>query len=224
MEVAGVDGCRGGWVVVRVAVDAGPPWTGRVGRVGTLDGVVAEARAGALAVVGVDMPMGLPVDGPRASDRLLRARLGVRRSSVFPTPPRAALGATDFADALARARAATGRGISLQAFHLLAKIRELDGLIDPGLQERVVEVHPESSFAALAGAPLASTKRRAAGRAERRALLVPWFAGVAERADDDELDAHGAAWTAARVALGTADWVGDPEERDARGMRMLVAV
>jgi len=40
--------------------------------------------------VGVDIPIGLPSKGVRAADAAARAFVGPRRSSVFPTPSRAA--------------------------------------------------------------------------------------------------------------------------------------
>jgi predicted RNase H-like nuclease len=228
-RVAGVDGCRGGWAVVEVALRRGAP--SRVARVDSIGPLVARARRGELAAVGIDMPIGLPDGDRRAADVEARARLGTRRSSVFPTPARAVLGASDYPDALARSRAATGRGLSRQAFHLLGRIAEVDRAVRPADQRRVVEVHPESCFAVLAGAPLAEPKRSAAGRAARLALLVPHFPDVADHvghrpagvAVDDLLDAFAVAWTARRVARGRAERLGDGA-LDARGLRMEIVV
>lgn len=226
LKVAGVDGCRGGWVVVTAPITGGPS---TVERVEVLDSLIERVRAGAVAAAGIDMPIGLPSHTRRASDAALRVHLGARRSSVFPTPPRAVLDAVDYRDALARARDATGVGMSKQAWNLVGKIRELDALMTPELQPRVSEAHPESSFAELAGNPLATHKRTRRGREERTRWLLPSFADVTEHLDRhvaiaaDVLDAFAAAWTARRIADGTARWFGD-DERDARGLRMTVAV
>ncbi len=228
-RVAGVDGCRGGWVVVSAPVRRGGDST--VTLETAVADVVDRARHGELAVVGIDMPIGLPVDGDRAADRAARARLGPRRSSVFPTPARSVLGATDYADALDRSRAATGRGLSRQSFHLLPKIAELDAAVRPDDQRRVLEVHPESCFAALAGAPLPTAKRTGEGRITRVGLLLPHFPDVADHlagrpagvAADDLLDAFAVAWTARRAARGVAERLGDGA-RDARGLRMEIVV
>ena len=104
--VAGVDGCRAGWVLAAVPRDGRGP--SQVLVVPDLAYVVAELEAGRLDAVAVDIPIGLPIRGPRAADVLARARLGPRRNSVFPAPARAVLGATDYADACARSRAVCG--------------------------------------------------------------------------------------------------------------------
>src|SRR5437870_3658001 len=82
-RLAGVDGCRLGWVV---ATDDG------VEVVPALDDVLVQCDA-----VGIDIPIGLPDAGPRACDVEARRRLGPRRSSVFPAPRRALLPCRDWA-------------------------------------------------------------------------------------------------------------------------------
>lgn len=80
-----MDGCPAGWVAVE---SDGRAWSARVFRsFGELLAAYPEAAA-----VGVDMPIGLAEEGPRACDGLARARLGPRRSSVFPAPSRRLLG------------------------------------------------------------------------------------------------------------------------------------
>jgi predicted RNase H-like nuclease len=180
------------------------------------------------SAIAVDMPIGLPDAGPRACDVEVRRHLGARRSSVFPAPIRPVLAASTYEQALAIGRARDGRGISKQSFHLLPKIREIDDLITPGAQRTVVESHPELCFAAMTGAPCRHPKRTAAGRAERRLALLAVFPDAdAQWADrhvgaksDDVLDAYATAWTARRLAAGTAERVG--LDRDARGLRMEI--
>jgi predicted RNase H-like nuclease len=199
--------------------------------VATFAEVVARADAEGVEVLGVDMPIGLPSSGTRVCDGAARARLGPRRSSVFPTPVRAVLGATTYDDALARSRAVDGRGLPVQSFHLLARIAELDAWITPALQDRVVECHPESCFATLAGAPLAEPKRTAAGRHARIDVLRPHIAAVEALASarspgagtDDVLDALVVAQAMRRHRRGRAVVLGDGT-RDARGLRMEIVV
>lgn len=219
--LVGVDGCRGGWVA---AVDGGAGTTSLV--------VVADIQAVLAlggAVVGIDIPLGLPMVGPRACDVAARARLGVRRSSVFPAPLRVVLGAGDHREAVARSVAASGKGLSVQAWNLVPKIVDADRHVAPGAP--VVEVHPELSFATMAGAPLRTRKREPAGRAERCALLSAPFPDVAERladrprgcAPDDVLDAYAVLWTVRRIGGGTAEVLGDGEV-DGTGRRMAITV
>jgi predicted RNase H-like nuclease len=149
-------------------------------------------------VVAVDMPIGLPAEqASRACDVLIRRQLGPRRSSVFPAPGRGVLSASSFADVT---------GLSIQAWNLVAKIREVDLVWVP----RVVEVSPELSLATMAGAPMAWPKRRTEGLAERLVTLgldaVPRVRGAAA---DDVVDALACLWTAQRVAAGTAVTFGD---------------
>lgn len=227
-RVAGVDGCPGGWLVVRTGATAGPSTVEVVASIATL---VDAARRGLLDAVAIDMPMGLPSIAPRLSDAALRARLGPRRASLFPTPPRAVLEASDYADACTRARACWGKALSRQAWNLVPKIRALDEAIDPSVQHAVVEAHPETSFAAMTGSPLHHPKSTVAGRQERRDALAPWFADIDAHLDRpprgaspvDVLDGFAAAWTARRIAAGTAEWEGG-DERDERGLAMRVAI
>ena len=194
--------------------------------------VIDLVRAGDLAAIGLDMPIGLPEHGRRASDAAARRLLGARRASLFPTPPRAVLDARNYADALACCRAMDGAGLSRQAFNLVPKMREVAACVSPDLQPAVSEVHPETSFAAMGDQPCVHPKRRREGALERVALLErhlgPIAAAVAARpigvGVDDVLDACAAAWTALRVAAGTAVWLGDCDARDARGLRLTIAV
>ena len=203
--VAGVDGCRGGWVVAHH---------------GTVQVLAAFTDVLTLdvEVIAVDMPIGLPDAGPRACDVEARGRLGPRRSSVFAAPVRSVLHERSYADALARHRATDGRGLSKQAFHLLPKIAEVEAALD----DRVIEAHPELAFARLLGAPARHPKRTPAGRAERLAAL-----GLASRprvrgaAPDDVLDAIALTHVARRVLAGDAERLGDGG-RDGRGLRMAI--
>lgn len=220
-SLVGVDGCRAGWVA---ALERAGGETALL----VLPDVGAVLALGA-AVVGIDIPLGLPAAGPRACDLAARARLGPRRSSVFPAPVRSVLGAADHREAVARSVAASGRGLSIQAWNLVPKITDADGHLGPG--DPVVEVHPELSFATMAGAPLRTSKRHPSGRSERLGLLARWFPDVRARlaarprgcADDDVLDAYAVLWTVRRVAAGTAEVLGDGGTDDA-GRTMSITV
>lgn len=211
--VVGVDACPGGWVAVRWDADGSTSaevWAG----FGQL------LRATDVSVVCVDIPIGLPTSGSRPSDVLARRRIGPRRSSVFPAPLRATLDVESYAEARAVSRAIHGKALSAQAWALLPKIREVQTAIEQGTTATVVEVHPEVSFAAMAGDVLHHSKHGAQGLAAREALLR--LAGITppacprHAAADDLLDACAAAWSARRVALGTAERLpADPSNQPA---------
>lgn len=195
----------------------------------TLDAVVAEVGVTISHVV-VDMPLGLSADGDRAADRAARERLGARRSTFFPTPVRGVLDHDDFASANAASRQASGRGLSMQSWNLVPKIRELDRLVEERHHHTVLEGHPESSFAELAGAPLASKKSTPEGRSARIALLEDAIHPDVERLLSatpkrvDAIDALILLWTARRAASGTAARLGDPDERDPAGRPMWLTI
>lgn len=182
--------------------------------------LVALAEAdGPIAVVGIDIPIGLPDRGRRRADVLARQAIGRLRSSVFMTPVREALEASDHRTASERNRTLAGEGVSIQAFGLRPKLLQVDRWVRQAAC-RVVEVHPEVGFAELAGAPLDVGKRTWAGMDLRRRLLgdsgivLDTDLGPAGRRAgvDDVLDAAVAAWSARRVARGEAVARPDPPE------------
>jgi predicted RNase H-like nuclease len=223
--VAGVDGCRGGWVVVTTMIEGDGS---TVERLSDLGSVMSRLDAGELAAVGIDIPIGLPETGSRRCDVEARRMIGPRRSSVFPAPLRGVLGADTYADAVARCRARSGKAMSRQAFGILSKVDEVDRLVTPGRQQHLVEVHPEVSFTALVGRPMAHNKRRPEGPAERLGALrgvfpdVDALAGVriTGTSPDDVLDALVVAWSARRWSAGSHIRLGGDEDR--RGLRMEI--
>lgn len=186
------------------------------------------------ACIAVDIPIGLAIDRPRASDIEARRLLGKRRSSVFPAPDSRLLDAPTYEAASELSRRLTSKGLIRQSYGIFPKVAEVDRLVTRPLQSWVVECHPELSFAALAeGRPMTHKKGKAEGYEERRALLdaalgfsIPLRsearAVVREAAPDDLLDAFAAAWTARRVVLGLAGRVPIEVERDERDRRMEI--
>ena len=210
-RVVGVDGWSGGWVTVTLEGDRAS-----VGDLPTFADVLVAA-AGA-DVIGVDIPIGLPSTPGRPADQAARSALSPFASRVFPTFPLEVIGAPTYAEAVARC--GDGPKISRQSYGLRAKILEVDA---HRTDRRIVEVHPELSFAAMAGTPLVS-KRTWNGAMRRRALLaaqgieLPDDLAAAGRVPvDDVLDAAAAAWTAGRLATGIALCLPpDPPMQDGR--------
>lgn len=217
----GVDGFRGGWVAVALDDE------GFVAAAVEPNLAAVRERFADAAAFGVDIPIGL-VDGPRDADGAARAFLKGQASSVFSAPPRAALHCERYADALATAREATGRGLSKQAFHLLPKIREADALLP---DERLHEVHPEIAFRLMhpEHAP-AGRKKTWGGLMERLARLraqgiaLPADLGAASAIGiDDVVDAAGAAWSARRLARGDGrSFPAEASQRDRSGHAIVI--
>ncbi|WP_299956451.1 DUF429 domain-containing protein [uncultured Modestobacter sp.] len=222
MAVLGVDGWRGQWV--------GALLDGRSVRLQVLADAAAVLAVPGVEVVAIDMPIGLSEDGVRACDVTARnlLRPSGAASSVFPAPVRAVLAAADYAEARELSRAAAhGRAPSAQTFMLAAAIRDLDDVLGDPPTGRVVEVHPELAFRRGLGG-VTDRKGTARGSVQRlRALravmdvedaLAGAPAGVPLV---DALDACAAAWSARRLAEGTAECVGDGTT-DSRGRPMRI--
>ncbi|MCX7699384.1 MAG: DUF429 domain-containing protein [Gemmataceae bacterium] len=232
--IAGVDGCRGGWLCVL-----------RNGNDGLVQATVLERIGDLLTLcprpdlVLIDMPIGLPDAGPRECDRQARRLLQPpRSSSVFSAPIRPALHARSYQEACAIGSRIDGRKLTKQLWGIVPKIRELDSFLG-GKAARagwIREFHPEVSFWAWNGQKaMTHRKKSAAGRAEREALIQT-YAGTGFKAArsqlprrhcqiDDLLDAFAGLWSAERVVTGRALVlpVGAPVF-DSRGLRMEIVV
>jgi predicted RNase H-like nuclease len=179
-------------------------------------------------VIAVDIPIGCPEKEPRPADLAAKAYLENRASSVFMTPPKQALVAPSYAEAVSIARRVFGQGISRQAYALRHKILEVETLA--ASDRRIFEVHPEVSFRALAGRPLRALKKRWYGIAERVRLLereglhIPEDLGEVgvQAAPDDVLDSAVAAWSGARLARGEAVPLPDPPEAGPDGRPIAI--
>ena len=215
--VVGVDAYKSGWVAMALGKAAveGCRLYGHISEI-----IRNHPAAG---IIAVDIPIGLPEKGPRQADVEARRFVGARRSSVFPTPPRSVLEAATYNEALALAQAHGGPGISRQSFALAPKILEVDDVAST--DDRIVEVHPEVSFRAMADRTIDFPKKSWNGLLLRRRLLEANGIRLPEDLSegglapaDDVLDAAAAAWTANRVAQGQAKTLPDfPEERSGGG-------
>jgi predicted RNase H-like nuclease len=230
--VAGVDGCKGGWIAVFRHAKTGrsfPRFAANLAEI--VDAPEAPHW------IAVDMPMGLSdvaERGGRACERLARVILSPagRASCVFSAPARAALAAETYPQALARNREGGGVGLSKQAFNLFPKLREVDALLRarPGIG--VFESHPEIAFARLAGGALREPKKTKAGRRIRLALLeragfreIRGWLDLFPRnavAPDDALDAAVVCLTALRRARGQAERLPADAPTDRFGIEMAI--
>jgi predicted RNase H-like nuclease len=241
VRLVGVDGCSAGWLAVTRS-DGRLDW----GVYDSLAGVVDDTAPDRLLL---DMPVGLPSEGRRACDEAARDRLGSRAATVFFAPARRVLDADSHAAASDANREATGYGLSIQAWHLVPKIRAVDAYLrrrpelvgvdgagddsvrDPAAAV-VRESHPELCFAALNGGdPVSASKTSEAGRRVRLDLLadaVPGSRDLYETVVSETYRKHVARDDAldALVLAGVADRRLDPlpatPPRDAAGLPMEI--
>lgn len=214
-RVAGVDGCRFGWIVAILQEKQGQV-------VLTFDiqrrfSDLLE-RTTVVSHIAIDMPIGLDDNGgSRLCDKEARRLLGQpRATSVFPVPGRNG-----------------GGPRSLQSLAIRPKIMEVDCLMTPKIQERIFEVHPELCFWGLnGGRPLEENKKKKAGYEERLRILettqelgqVRRFIAEWRRpkdvSRDDIPDAIVAALTALRFSQGDFNRIPEVPALDSKGLRM----
>ncbi len=235
--IAGVDGCKSGWVAVLRNLE--DPRDLRLAVFPAFSELLAHDPY--LSIIAVDMPIGLPERiGPagRGPEKAARRHLGERQSSVFSVPSRAAVYETDYRQACDTAQRTSEppRKVSKQCFYLFPKIREIDALMTPELEDRVFEVHPELAFWRLNGEREMSLPKKVKshtspkGVDQRRDLLVS--RGLAASfldqkppkgcGRDDLLDAAANSLIAERCFKGIAEPFPDPFARDERGLRMAI--
>lgn len=228
--LAGVDGCRTGWVVAFVRPRGDEV---RVRLVRRFTDIPAAPEAP--AVIAVDIPIGLPERigrGGRGPEHAVRALLGMRQSSVFAVPSRAAIQEDAYREAcrIAALTSDPPRQVSKQLFMIAPKIREVDAALraDAALATTVFEVHPEVAFWRLNGERALEEPKKLKSRpyppglALRRDLLV--HAGFSDTmvgrkppagaGPDDLLDALACAAIARRIHAGLARPFPDPPQRD----------
>lgn len=145
MEVAGVDGCPAGWLMVKYTS-------------GTFYHQIHhnfEELVSAnpnLTRILIDIPVGLASPGyPRTIDQKLREQLPERSSTVFNTPVRAAIYASQFDEARQINKQMTGKSLSIQSLNLMDKIKQVDQYLisAPKNEAKIYESHPELCFKSL---------------------------------------------------------------------------
>jgi predicted RNase H-like nuclease len=236
--LAGVDGCRAGWVAAFVRAQGEEVRVRVVPRFADVLNAPQAPR-----IIAVDVPIGLPERigiGGRGPEAAVRPLLGARQSSVFAVPSRPAIYAGDFAEAcrIGLETSEPPRKISKQLFMIAPKIREVDGLLrgEPALAARVFEVHPEVAFWRLNGDRALEEPKKVKGAphpaglaVRRRLLLEAGFApGCVEAsppkgaAADDLLDALACAAVARRIHAGVAEPFPASPRHDAFALRIAI--
>jgi predicted RNase H-like nuclease len=238
MNFLGVDGCRGGWLAVTLALFSS--WEVNLfKRISQLWDRYAEA-----ALILIDIPIGLRQGSPepgsperqeRRCDQEARKLLGPRRSSVFRVPCRPAVYAGSYDEAIITNQELTGKRIFNATWNIVDKIREMDEFLFDNRQAResILETHPELCFWSLNGCrPLKYPKRRENGYQERLRLLASRYPPATdivnharsrysrqEVKNDDILDALAAALTA-RLGFDNLSSIPRQGEKDSQGLPM----
>lgn len=239
MTIAGIDGCKGGWLCIEELNDGL-----RAFIASNIRDAVDRLRPGTL--IGIDIPIGLPSDDSRQCEIEARRLLGARGVCVFPAPLRVTVeNTTDAtlyvaAKQIQRPHHARDKGISQQAWRILPKVREVDVFLraDVKRAERILEVHPEVCFTQWnGGTPISSKKKSAQGRAARAALIDDIWPMQRERLldelkqhshgrfeADDLYDAFAALWTMRRYRVGRSRTLPAAPKRDAANLPMQIIV
>ncbi|SHE29546.1 Predicted nuclease (RNAse H fold) [Psychroflexus salarius] len=162
-----VDGCKGGWCII-----------GKIN--GQLIYEVIDKLENFLKkhpeieFVFIDIPIGLSsANFKRTLDQKLRQKLKGKTSSVFTPPCREALKKITYREANQSNKEITGKGLSIQAYNIGPKIKEVDQLIlSNKFNCEYYEVHPELCFKYLNNGNTVLSKKSTVEGAEERLSLI----------------------------------------------------
>lgn len=167
MNVAGVDGCKGGWLAV-FFIDQKYGF-------GLFPGFVDLIQTQpALERIFIDIPIGLSSPGfSRTIESLLRKELVKRSSTVFNVPCRKAVYEPDAAKSRMLNLQVEKKSLSEQSLNIRHKIREVDEYLQKGLERpELLESHPELCFKYLnQGRVVLTKKSRPEGISERLSII-----------------------------------------------------
>jgi predicted RNase H-like nuclease len=158
----GLDGYRNGWVAVWLLDDHQ-----EIEYLPHIDALLQ--RDFTLAMI--DIPIGLPDRGRRRCDEKARELLKPNQSRVFLDARRGFLDCGSQPEASAKGKLLDGKGVSVQLFGIVKKLREMDAVITPTLQHRLKECHPELVFWRLHGKKPVPKKNEVEGHELRKFLL-----------------------------------------------------
>lgn len=235
--VAGIDGCRAGWIVCKLPISKDAQLKPIFEVKASLKEVWDSLEDAELILI--DIPIGLAEKGDQACDRAAKKRLSGYHPRVFMTPPRGVLDCESREAGCLVSERLCGRRITVQSWNILPKIREVDAFLQDhsAARERIRECHPEICFLGLAGEVVGEKKKSQAGYERRIEILeqhLPHAGTFAEAeriklpravaARDDIVDAMVAAVTAREIALdaNTLCTLPDEPESDATGLPMEI--
>lgn len=168
----GVDGCKYGWCV---AHGVERPNIRLIQNISELCLLMPTKK------VLIDMPIGLPdKDYGREVDTAARKLLRGKASSIFTIPCRQSVYASDYASANVLNRGELGKGLSIQAWNICKKIKEVDKFLLSGKSNiQFLEAHPELCFQFLnPSTSILPSKKIKAGQRDRAQILEYWHPGL----------------------------------------------
>lgn len=144
MNIVGIDACKYGWCVIGL-IGNNMFW----GCFKSIEKLIQKYPQ--LNRILIDIPIGLSSEKfMRTVDAEARKFLTLRKSSIFSPPCREALFAVNYKNALIINKKIEGKGISVQAYNIGEKIKEIDQWIDKNSSNvDVFEAHPELCFKTL---------------------------------------------------------------------------
>jgi len=168
VKTAGIDGCRGGWILATFT-----DGEEKIQVINNNDALIVAFNY--YDRVLIDMPIGLEDQQyTRECDRLLRKRLGAKySSSVFSPPIRQALNTSSYQEASVTSFKQTKKKLSLQAWNITPKIIFIDALLQEKheFKTKVLESHPELLFQELNRGIIPQKKNSKEGIQRRLELL-----------------------------------------------------
>ncbi|MGV9171451.1 MAG: DUF429 domain-containing protein [Promethearchaeia archaeon] len=233
----GIDGCSGGWLTI--GTTDMQEWDIKIySTIKEFWNDILEPE-----IVLIDIPIGLKDNGPaaRECDKIARRILtGKRSSSIFPTPCRSALNASNYKEANKINREKTGKGLSKQTWYISNKIKEVDNFLreNQKLEEIIIESHPELCFTALNDyKPIEHYKKTEMGIKERlkvlekyykkvKNLITKRFRQIKEEGDlvtDDFLDSL-ILCISATLGQNNLRYIPEEYENDSKGLPMRMAL
>ena len=188
--IVGIDGCKSGWFVIWEESDN----TLRSCVIPQLK-MLRDMISFRHLTIGIDIPVVLSDEIPRAADQLARKQLGKKSSTIFTAPTPGILKQTNYEQACHVSKNQFGKSISIQSWNLFPKIRDAQTLADEE-QIDIFEIHPELSFRALNR-----------GNFEFEAIRAQYL--KKDVANDDILDALVVLWSVKRVIAKEAIFLPD---------------
>lgn len=227
MKTGGIDGCKIGWLFI--SFDEGNE---RYEVLETKDQL--EKKFLETDRVFIDMPIGLEDEEyARACDALMRKEVGSTYSpSVFSPPIRPALDAPSYVEANMISYEYNEKKLSLQSWNITPKIKTVDDLLTEhkGLEEKILESHPEHLYQRLNGGVIFQKKNLKKGVKHRLSLIKEeepiaddFFRDIKEEyrrrevAEDDIVDAMVLALYAKWSKEKSLKTIPSEVEKDAKG-------